>query len=179
MKLFKFRKILAGLAAASMVASVSASVGALNDFSFSALASSGSLAQGCFEKYKRQFGDDATKTSAFEIVKQYQDRIDELILMFENHEQRLCVMEKKQYHPKTDLSVFSKGRYANASNGSELIIQRCEKHAIYDGCFKKFEDRSDVVDIIKTYQEMVDIWLPTLIAHEMQIQNIELKFLKK
>ncbi len=179
MKLFKFKKILAGLAAATMLASVPAAVGALNDFNFSTLASSESLAQECFEKYKKQFGNNATKTSAFEIVKQYQDNADDLILIFENHEKRLCVMENKGYSPKTDLSVFSKGNYDNGSYDSEIIIERCKKHALYDGCFKKFGNESDVVDIIKTYQEMFAIWIPKLFAHEVQIQNIELKLLKK
>ena len=179
MKLFKFKKILAGLAAATILASVPAAVGALNDFSFSTLASSEFLAQECFEKYKKQFGNDATKTNAFEIVKQYQDKIDDLILIFENHEKRLCVMENKEYYPKADLSFFSKGSYDNGSYDSKLIIERCKKHALYDGCFEKFEDDSDVVDIIKTYQEMVDVWVPELVVHEVQIQRIELKLLKK
>ncbi len=179
MKLFKCRKILACLVAATMLASVPAAVGALNDFSFKELTSSESLAQECFEKYKKQFGDDATKTNAFEIVKQYQDKIDDLILMFENHEKRLCAMENKEYYPKTDLSVFSKGSYDNSAYDSELIIERCKKHAIYDECFEKFENDSEVVDIIKTYQGMIDVWLPELVAHEAQIQDIELRLLKK
>ena len=177
MKLFKFKKILAGLAAVTMLAGAPSTVGALNDFSFKTLASNGFLAQKCFEKYKKQFGGDATKANAFEIVKQYQDKADGLILIFENHEQRLCKMKGKAYSHKTDLSVFSKGKYDNSSYDSELIIERCKKHAIYDECFEKFENDSDVVDIIKTYQDMIDIWVPRLIIQEAQIQHIELLLL--
>lgn len=179
MKLFKFKKILAGLAAAAMFSSATAAVGALNDSSFEALASSNHWAQGCFEKYKKQFGDNATKTNAFEIVKQYQDKIDGLILIFENHEKRLCAMEGNLYVPKTDLSFFSKGNFDNKECNSELIIERCKKHAIYDECFERFENDSDIVDIIRTYQGMVDIWVSTLIVQEVRIQDLELKFFKK
>ena len=175
MKFFRFKKALAVFAAsAAVLSSVSASVGAVNDFNFSALAASNLSAETCFEKYKEQFGDNATKTNAFEIVKQYQDKADGLILIFENHERRICNMEKDEYSPKTDLSIFSKGYYDGKTCDSELIIQRCQKHTLYDECFAKFKDDSDVVDVIKTYQEMFDAWIPKLINHEIRIQNVEL-----
>ena len=155
--------------------SVPATVGALDDGNIAVAAVSDFRASGCFEKYKEQFGDKATKTSAFEIVKQYQDKADGLILIFENHEKRLCeVFEDKQYVPFSDLLSFKEGKYDNSTYDSELIIKRCKNHSVYDECFGKFTTDSDVIDVIKSYQEMFDAWIPKLISHEKRIQDHEL-----
>ena len=177
MKLLNIKKILAALVAMVMMLSVPAAVGAINDVDVSALAGAGGVAKSVFEKYKEQFGNEAVKTNVFEIIKQYQDRADSLILIFEDHERRLCAIENVNYVPKLDLSLFEKGKYDNVVNDSELIMKRCENHSVYDEYFERFTNDSDGLEMIKAYQDMFDMWVPMLIVHEQRLINNELALL--
>ena len=170
MKLSKVKKFLAVLVAAATLSSVPAAVGAVNDFNIQELSVTSQRVQRCFEKYKEQFADQATKSNMFEIIKQYQDRADDLIMIFENHEDRICQLEGGFYSPKSDLSSFEKGKYDNCVYDSELIIKRCKNHSIYDEYFEKFEDDGEAIDIIEAYQEMFECWIPMLNKHEKRIQ---------
>ena len=177
MKLLNIKKILAVLVAMAVMLSIPAAVGAVDDFKISTLTETSGLAKSVFEKYKEQFGNEAVKTNVFEIIKQYQDRADSLILIFEDHERRLCAIENVNYVPKLDLSLFEKGKYDNVVNDSELIMKRCENHSVYDEYFERFTNDSDGLEMIKAYQDMIDVWLPMLIVHEQRIRSNELALL--
>ena len=177
MKLLNIKKILAVLVAMAVMLSVPAAVGAVDDFKISTLTETSGLAKSVFEKYKEQFGNEAVKTNVFEIIKQYQDKADGLILIFEDHDRRLCAIDHIGYVPKLDLSLFEKGKYDNVVNDSELIMKRCENHSVYDEYFERFTNDSDGLEMIKAYQDMFDVWVPMLIVHEQRLINNELALL--